>query len=63
MRNHTIALLLSSPVITEGMKAVLRGITGVTFLEITPGATAPHTAAEKIADAHPSLTIVDIFTA
>ena len=63
MRNHTIALLLSSPVITEGVKAVLRGITGVTFLEITPGAKEPHTASEKIAAAHPSLTIVDIFTA
>ncbi|WP_297061180.1 response regulator transcription factor [uncultured Duncaniella sp.] len=46
MRNHTIGLHLSSPIVTEGVKMVLRGMSGVTLTDKQPA----------------DLTIVDTFT-
>lgn len=62
MRSFTVGLLLSSPLVTAGLRTVLRGIPGVNISELPLTETQDDNLAE-IADLSPSLMIVDSFTA
>lgn len=62
MRAHTLGLLLSSPIISAGIRVLLRGMSGVTVTEI-PSTEAPGACASRISALNPSLMIVDPHTA
>lgn len=62
MSTFTVGLLLSSPLVTAGMRTALRGIPGISLTELTPSDTQGYNLAEII-DLSPSLMIVDSFTA
>ncbi len=62
MRSFTVGLLLSSPLVTAGLRTALRGISGLSITELSPADTQEGNMAE-ITDLSPSLMIVDSFTA
>lgn len=61
MRNHSVALLLSSPIISAGLQSILRSLPGISVTEINAGAVSPDTYRQRIADLRPSVVITDIY--
>ena len=61
MRVHKVGLLLSSPLLTAGLRDVLHRAHGISAIYITEGST-PESYTQRISTESPSLVIVDPFT-
>ena len=54
MRSFTVGLLLSSPLVTAGLRTALRGISGLSITELSPADTQEGNMTE-ITDLSPSV--------